>query len=91
MGKYDSETIQLALNFPHRASLGREDFLVSPCNQEAVTMIEGWPMWPYFALCIYGATGCGKTHLANVWANQIANMTNYPYRIPFIRAEKLTI
>ena len=91
MTKQDSNIMQLVLDFPHLPSLGREDFLVSPCNKQAVTMIEQWPNWSYFALCIYGPTGCGKTHLANVFANNISNLTNFPYRIPFIRAEQLTI
>ncbi len=91
MSKNKSNIIQLALDFPHRPSLGREDFLVSPCNQEAVALVEQWPNWPYFALCIYGPTGSGKTHLANVFANNVANLTNYPYRIPFIRSEQLNI
>ncbi len=83
--------MQLALNFPHRPSLGRDDYLVSPCNQNAVNLIEQWPNWPYFALCIYGPTGCGKTHLANVFAGIFAQKTNFPYRIPFIRAEQLNL
>ena len=28
---------QLALDFPHRPSLGREDFMVAKCNFEAVS------------------------------------------------------
>ena len=91
MRNNNSDIMQLALNFPHRPSLGREDFLVSPCNQNAVNLIEQWPNWPYFALCIYGPKGCGKTHLANVFAGLFAQKTNFPYRIPFIRAEQLTI
>ena len=82
---------QLALDFPHRPSLGRDDFLVAANNQDAVSMVESWPMWPFFAICIYGPSGCGKTHLANVFANNISNLTNYPYRIPFIRAAQLNL
>ena len=91
MSKYESNITQLALDFPHRPSLGREDFLVSPCNQEAVASVEQWPQWAYFALCIYGPKGSGKTHLANVFASRIANLTHFPYKIPFIRAEQLNI
>lgn len=91
MSKNESNITQLALDFPHRPSLGREDFLVAPCNREAVALIEQWPNWPYFALCLYGPKGSGKTHLANVFANNVANLTNFPYKIPFIRAEQLNI
>lgn len=82
---------QLALDFPHRPSLGREDYLVAPCNKEAVALVDGWPDWPFFAACIYGPEGCGKTHLANVFANKVANLTNYPYRIPFIKAAQINL
>lgn len=81
---------QLALEFPHRPSLGREDFMVAGCNKEAVGTIDLWPAWPYFAICIYGPEGCGKTHLANVFAQMVALETNHPYRIPFIKAEQLS-
>lgn len=80
---------QLALDFPHRPSLGREDFMVAGCNREAVGTIDLWPDWPYFAVCIYGPTGCGKTHLANVFAQMVALQTAHPYRIPFIKASQL--
>ena len=81
---------QLALDFPHRPSLGRDDFMVAGCNQEAVSTIDLWPAWPYFAICIYGPSGCGKTHLANVFAQMVALHTNHPYRIPFIQASQIT-
>lgn len=80
---------QLTLEFPTRPSLGRADFMVSSCNQEAVNMVDLWPNWSYFAICIYGPEGCGKTHLANVFAQMVALQTEHPYRIPFIKAEQL--
>lgn len=86
----DNNTGQLALEFPHRPSLGREDFMVAGCNKEAVGTIDLWPAWPYFAICIYGPEGCGKTHLANVFAQMVAMETNHPYRIPFIKAQQLS-
>ena len=86
----ETKTSQLALNFPHRPSLGREDFMVADCNKEAVGTIDLWPNWPYFAICIYGPEGCGKTHLANVFAQMVALQTAHPYRIPFIKAANLT-
>lgn len=81
---------QLALDFPHRPSLNREDFMIADCNREAAVLVDSWPLWPYFAICIYGPEGCGKTHLANVFANKVANLTNFPYRIPCIKASSLT-
>ncbi|MBE6467702.1 MAG: DNA replication protein [Alphaproteobacteria bacterium] len=85
-----SDNLQLALDFPHRPSLGREDFMVAKCNQEAVSTIDLWPEWPYFAICVYGPNGCGKTHLANVFAQIVALKTSHPYRIPFIKASQIT-
>jgi chromosomal replication initiation ATPase DnaA len=58
---------QLALDLPHLPALGREDFLVAPCNEAAVAWIDRWPGWPGPALALAGPGGCGKTHLAHVW------------------------
>ena len=87
-----SESVQqLALELLHRPSLGKEDFLISPCNQEAVQIIDSWPDWSFFAVCIYGSEGCGKTHLANVFSNRVSLLTHYPYKIPNIKAEQLKV
>lgn len=58
---------QLALDLAHRPALGREDFLVAPCNAEAVAWLDRWPDWPAPALALYGPAGCGKSHLVQVW------------------------
>ena len=58
---------QLALAFPHRPALEREDFLVAPANADAVAWIDAWPGWPAAALVVHGPTGSGKTHLAQTW------------------------
>lgn len=58
---------QLALDLGHRPALGREDFLVAPCNREAVAWLDRWPEWPAPVLVIYGPAACGKTYLAHVW------------------------
>lgn len=58
---------QLTLDLGHRPALGREDFLVAPCNETAVGWIDLWPGWPSHALVLYGPPACGKTHLALVW------------------------
>ena len=50
-----------------RPALGREDFLVAPCNEAAVAWLDRWPDWPGPALVIHGPPGSGKTHLAEVW------------------------
>jgi chromosomal replication initiation ATPase DnaA len=58
---------QLTLDLPHRPALGRDDFLVSPANQQAVAMIDRWPDWLNPGLVLIGPPGSGKTHLAEVW------------------------
>lgn len=62
-----SADAQLHFSFDHRPAMGQEDFLVAPCNEQAVKWIDSWPDWPGPALCLHGPTGCGKTHLAHVW------------------------
>lgn len=58
---------QLAFDLPHRSAQGREDFLVSPANEQAVAMIDRWPDWLSPALILIGPPGSGKSHLARVW------------------------
>lgn len=62
-----STSSQLPLEFDHRASMSGEDFLVAPCNQEAVAWLDHWPDWGAPFVVIYGETGCGKTHLIEVF------------------------
>ena len=58
---------QLLFDFDVRPALGREDFLISPCNQAAVGWIDKWPDWPGIGVSLWGEPGSGKTHLAEVW------------------------
>lgn len=82
---------QLPLILPHRPSFGKEDFLIARCNLEAVQIIDQWPNWDFFAVCIYGSAGCGKTHLANVFSDKVSNLTHYPYKIPFVKAANIKL
>jgi DnaA regulatory inactivator Hda len=58
---------QLPLALGYRPALNRDDFLVAPCNTEAVAWLDRWPDWPGVGLAVYGPAGSGKTHLAQVW------------------------
>jgi DnaA regulatory inactivator Hda len=58
---------QIPLEFVYRPAYGREDFLVAPSNEHAVSWIDKWPEWTAPALFIYGPASSGKTHLAAVW------------------------
>lgn len=73
---------QLILDLGHRPALGERDFLVAPCNQAAVQWLDRWPDWPAPALAIHGPAGCGKTHLARVFAARS--------RAPILEAERVT-
>ena len=68
MAERASEPRQLPLDLRPRPALGREAFLVAPCNAEAVALIDGWRTWPGGKLVLLGDAGAGKTHLAQVWA-----------------------
>lgn len=59
---------QLTLDLGYRPALGGEDFLVAACNAEALEWLDRWPDWPGPALVVHGPPGCGKTHLAHVFA-----------------------
>ena len=58
---------QLPLDLGHRASFSGEDFLIAPCNRDAVAWLDRWPDWPGPGLALHGPAGCGKTHLAHVF------------------------
>ena len=60
-------TGQLPLALGHRAALGRDDFLISDSNRDAVGWIDAWPDWPAPGLVIVGPPASGKSHLAQVW------------------------
>ncbi len=59
---------QLVLDLGYRPAFGRDDFLVTSGNREAVEWIDRWPAWPGHALAIFGPAGCGKSHLVHVFA-----------------------
>lgn len=58
---------QLLFDLGVRTARGRNDFLVTPCNADAVEILDRWPEWPVVAACFVGAARSGKTHLVEVW------------------------
>ena len=60
---------QLALPFGSRPALGREDFIVAPCNEQALRFVERWPDWPARTAAIWGPPDSGKTHLARIYCD----------------------
>ena len=61
---------QLPLNLDVSPAYSVDDFIVTPCNAEAMAWLRRWPNWPGYGLIIYGPSGCGKSHLARVWQEQ---------------------
>ncbi len=86
-----TEAAQIAFNFAPHPYLGREDFMVAKCNFEAVQTVDSWPEWPFFAVCLYGPSGCGKTHLSRIFSDRVSVLTHFPYKIPSIKAQNLTM
>lgn len=61
---------QLAFSLPHAESFSRDDFLEGPANAAALSLIESWPEWPNRIMLLAGPEGCGKSHLAAIWAER---------------------
>ena len=59
---------QLAFALPHAESLTRDNFLEGPANEAGLALIESWPDWPNRIMLLVGPEGCGKSHLAAIWA-----------------------
>jgi len=57
---------QLILKFPSYQAYKKEDFYVSPSNQEAYDFINSWPKWIKRTVNIFGPSGSGKSHLASM-------------------------
>lgn len=60
--------MQLVMPFGPSTSYEPADFIRGTGNEDAFDLIERWPDWPYSMLLLYGPKGCGKTHLAHVFA-----------------------
>ena len=61
---------QLAFELPHTESLTRDNFLAGPANAAALALIDAWPEWPSRIMMLVGPEGCGKSHLAAIWADE---------------------
>jgi chromosomal replication initiation ATPase DnaA len=58
---------QLVLPFGVEPALEASDFIVAPCNEQAVAYVMRWPDWAAPAAALCGPAGCGKSHLAKLW------------------------
>lgn len=58
---------QLTFPFEERRSFARGDFVPGATNEGALAFVDTWPEWPQRVCALWGPTGSGKTHLAQVW------------------------
>lgn len=61
---------QLPLILPFEPSYAGEDVIIGPHNIQAVGFLNRWPDWPHPFAVLVGEAGSGKTHLAQIWAQQ---------------------
>lgn len=81
---------QFPFKFKPRPDFRREDFLAAKCNIEALRLIELWPNWASFAVCLYGPQGCGKSHLAHVFAEHVNMCCRQPVPVSIVNALSIT-
>ncbi len=83
---------QLTLDFPIKTRLGPDDFLPAPANEAALALIRRWPAdWPDRIVTLVGPAGCGKSHLAAIWAAQAGAREIDPRALPSINVLTETI
>ena len=81
--------MQLVMPFARSVSYATEDFIRGSANEEALSWIERWPDWPYSLLYISGPKGCGKTHLAHLFARHAKATLIDPSRVGTATADQL--
>ena len=74
IGGYILMSNQLILKFPSHQAYKKEDFYVSPSNQEAYDFINSWPKWIKRTVNIFGPSGSGKSHLASILKSKISSL-----------------
>jgi chromosomal replication initiation ATPase DnaA len=61
---------QLRLKLRRPQAFRRQDFVAGPSNALALEALGAWPSWHGGCLTLVGPEGVGKTHLAQVWAEE---------------------
>lgn len=61
---------QLPLPLPYQPTYAAADFLAAASNEAARTWLQRTGEWPDHRLALWGAPGCGKTHLLRIWADR---------------------
>jgi chromosomal replication initiation ATPase DnaA len=63
-----AEPRQLALPLDEPVGFSPDDFVPAPSNAQARIALAHQSMWINHRLLLWGDSGCGKSHLASVWA-----------------------
>jgi len=87
----DEKLKQIPLGFKPHVYMGREDFMVAPCNKEAFQMVDSWPRWLSSGLVVYGPRGCGKSHLAHLFADKVKMFSSCPVRVSLVEACRINM
>jgi chromosomal replication initiation ATPase DnaA len=80
------QTRQLWLNLaPRGGAYRQETFVEGSSNALARKALDNWRQWPENVLALSGPAGCGKSHLAHLWARQFAaikiSLTDVPRQV----------
>lgn len=84
-----SKPEQIPFDLGGRSALGREDFLIGPCNDAATGWVDEWPGWPAPVLILSGPAASGKTHLAAVWQEKSEAASIKPEKLLVFSANEL--
>ena len=66
----DPGPAQLPLDLPWTPDHDRAAIVETPALRPALAIIDAWPDWHAPCTILTGPAGCGKTHLASVWASR---------------------
>jgi len=71
MAARPSPADQMRLPLQRDLPEGAEGFVVSDCNRAAVEALADWPNLIGGVMAICGPEGCGKSRLAQIWAERV--------------------